>query len=924
MQQGSLTSDAIDLQVLEHHLETLCRQEGVGAFFLDSLGRPLTAVIYPHVSAEMSGLLTEWLNRCLDGEPSKTRDRDVRFALYGGGRMLRILLPLFDRDTRLGFLGLIRLDPPETALLFDRDARASRSSDRICEQLFEQLDAAPFVPGEQTWVLIERFAKDLLDLFSPQITPTPELDDDQESAAVLTDCRWTIRRMNIKALQLLGFAEEEDVVGSDLRDFLLIDDARRKEFESNLNQSERTEPIDLLVERRDGTAFHGTFIAEKHRDPVSAELDFRFRFSPQPQNLPVMVKAALPQVEDVEPLERSASVAALSKNTSTDQAKSLEWFDFLPLPALILDDENRITHWNKATETVLKIPAVAVTGSTFDTLILVANQPIWQSWLSFFRQDSEREKFAAEEILPVLDNDGELVRIKCRLSRDSRLPHKAVLVTFAQWERENDFSRQFALIQDLCGAIHRRVTRLVTDRLGDLSANLNPGWTEKFSDCGVKKLAISDLFEGRYRAQILKHLRQALSERGQLVAFACPLAGRDCSLQLRASVSGEQVEWMLDAAVQRRAQTGAEAQDEKWSLESLFFLLGRLGEQFDGLLNEIQEQVDGAFTGHDRLPTSLARVLQKAGRFSRQLIDLTNRPNSEWQPVRLKSILHQAIAIQQQLFPVTVGFHLDLDKRICVVRGDAGRLYRAFSRLFEFLRQSLPDGGQITVRMRLQENDRTENVVLEISGAEQKWVQGGIAGLLDKLYEPGNSSNSLLALASAWSIFKCHEGDLQLSAPPADSEAFFTLTLPAVRPADDPAFEPVDESDRRTILLVDDDAEIIDINTLMLVNHGYRVRAARSAEEGAEFLSDHSGEIDLVILDVVLPDGDGMSLAERIAELYPLLPIVLCSGLVPGTTHNRFLENHRGAWLQKPFSCRSLVQTVSDLLELPHAGDTRA
>ncbi|GEM_PF-1408152 len=663
-------------------------------------------------------------------------------------------------------------------------------------------------------------------------------------------------------------------------------------------------------------------------EPDEGCFDLLKRFSAEllPLLVPDNKKPASDRLTDEASKSRSEDAADLieRQQVSAEEEPSAlpllqtDWLEALALPMVVLDKKDRILFWSGEAANVLKISPQAVLLTDFDALILAPKKTIWKSWLQSFRSDPGKNKFFPDDTLPVLDNDGDMVRIKCQLSRDSRLPADAILVAFVQWERESDFSRQAELILLMRDSMARRPLNLVTDFRGDLLPDLNPKWSKAFAARNLKRLAIVELLDSPPRGQIAKHLQQLKTMPDQTLTFTGSMVGESCSISLQLDQQTERIQWILSRPQQNQKTVPQDDSPANWQLEPVFVLLNRLGEKFDSLLQELIAHVESAFPSSAQLPEAITKTLQKASNLSRQLSDLNAERSADDQIIWLKTILYQAIAIQQQLFPVTVGFHLDLDRRPCVVRGDAGQLYRAFSRLFDFLRRSLPDGGQIAVRMRRQTEHPVERIDLEISGAGQKYVKGGLRGLLDRLQKDGDLHSGLLDLASAYSIFKKHGGELQMVAQ-ADDQSVFLLALPAIEVAEQAA-APQDESSHQTVLLIDDDAEIIEINTLMLVKNGFRVCAACSAQEGIDFLRDHPNEVDLVMVDVMLPDWDGVKLAETLVAQQPNLPIILSSGVTPISSHWRFLNEHRSAWLQKPFTCQSLVHTISSLLQPPSTG----
>jgi two-component system cell cycle sensor histidine kinase/response regulator CckA len=120
--------------------------------------------------------------------------------------------------------------------------------------------------------------------------------------------------------------------------------------------------------------------------------------------------------------------------------------------------------------------------------------------------------------------------------------------------------------------------------------------------------------------------------------------------------------------------------------------------------------------------------------------------------------------------------------------------------------------------------------------------------------------------------------------------------------------EPTADPPAARILVVDDDASILEVARRVLTDHGYRVTVAENATEA---LDRAAGErFDLLLTDIVLPDLDGGSLAERVRQSRPTLPVLFMSGYA----HGPDLAYEDGAMISKPFLPSALVRAVGAVL----------
>ncbi|MCG2746429.1 MAG: response regulator, partial [Desulfobulbaceae bacterium] len=118
-----------------------------------------------------------------------------------------------------------------------------------------------------------------------------------------------------------------------------------------------------------------------------------------------------------------------------------------------------------------------------------------------------------------------------------------------------------------------------------------------------------------------------------------------------------------------------------------------------------------------------------------------------------------------------------------------------------------------------------------------------------------------------------------------------------------------------TILLVEDDASILDITRLMLEKLGYRVLAASTPNEAIRLAKEHAGEINLLLTDVVMPEMNGRDLAKMLISLYPGLRSLFMSGYTGNVIAQQGVLDDGINFMQKPFSMQALAVKVREALE---------
>jgi len=172
-----------------------------------------------------------------------------------------------------------------------------------------------------------------------------------------------------------------------------------------------------------------------------------------------------------------------------------------------------------------------------------------------------------------------------------------------------------------------------------------------------------------------------------------------------------------------------------------------------------------------------------------------------------------------------------------------------------------------------------------------------------------------LGLASVYGIVKNHGGFINVYSV-INKGTTFTLYFPAVEhstPVEKLA-SPSPVTGRETILLVDDEAVIIEVGQAMLINMGYQVLIAGSGKEALQLYRSERTGVDLVILDLILPEMDGGEIFDRLREMNPEVKVLLSSGYSINDQATQILERGCRGFIQKPFTLQELSQKIREIL----------
>ena len=143
------------------------------------------------------------------------------------------------------------------------------------------------------------------------------------------------------------------------------------------------------------------------------------------------------------------------------------------------------------------------------------------------------------------------------------------------------------------------------------------------------------------------------------------------------------------------------------------------------------------------------------------------------------------------------------------------------------------------------------------------------------------------------------------------------MLFPATEKVPSAIAEDVTRDDLRgtgTVLVVDDEEMIRSFTRSALEPYGYTVLLARDGEEGLRLLAQRSSDIGLVLLDVAMPGMDGLETLERIREIRPDVPVIVCSGFGDVDVETRFTGTDIAGFFPKPYTVRQLARKVKECM----------
>ncbi|MEX2493846.1 MAG: PAS domain S-box protein [Nitrospirales bacterium] len=371
-------------------------------------------------------------------------------------------------------------------------------------------------------------------------------------------------------------------------------------------------------------------------------------------------------------------------------------------------------------------------------------------------------------------------------------------------------------------------------------------------------------------------------------------------------------------------------------MESVGRLAGGVAHDFNNMLGVILGHTDLALMRVD--PASPFHVdlmaIRKAAEHSadltRQLLAFARK-----QTVAPKVLdLNEAVEGMIEMLRRLIGEDIDLawlpDKNLWPVKVDPSQIDQVLANLCINARDAITGVGTLTIETGSAAFDEAycaghpgcvpgEYVLLAVSddgSGMDKETQ-------EKLFEPFYTTKAMgkgtgLGLATVYGIVKQNNGFINVYSEPGHGTTF-KIYLPwhvgkaeQRKSIDSP--QAISHG-HETVLLVEDESQILTITTTMLEHHGYTVLAASTPSGAIRLAYDHPGEIHLLITDVVMPEMNGRKLAERLMPLHSTLKLLFMSGYTANVIAHQGVLDEGVHFIQKPFSMKDFATKVREVLD---------
>jgi CheY-like chemotaxis protein len=291
----------------------------------------------------------------------------------------------------------------------------------------------------------------------------------------------------------------------------------------------------------------------------------------------------------------------------------------------------------------------------------------------------------------------------------------------------------------------------------------------------------------------------------------------------------------------------------------------------------------------------------------------------------------------ERTIPKMIDIQLIVDRDIGTINADTTQMDQVLMNLAVNARDAMPEGGKLLIE--------TADIVLdeEYAGTHLDAKPGRYVLLmvtdtgsgmdkdtLEHIFEPfyttkGVGEGTGLGLAMVHGIVQQHGGHIICYSEPGKGTTF-RIYFPALASAEKReknAVGRMPSGGSETILLVDDDEFIRDLASRILTRVGYKILTASTGKEALEVYRARGHEVDMVLLDLIMPEMGGKQCLEGLLKLNPAVKVVIASGFSANVSTKEMLASQAKGFVNKPYDIRQLLGVVrSTLDEEVDRGDT--
>ena len=378
--------------------------------------------------------------------------------------------------------------------------------------------------------------------------------------------------------------------------------------------------------------------------------------------------------------------------------------------------------------------------------------------------------------------------------------------------------------------------------------------------------------------------------------------------------------------------------------EAIGRLAGGIAHDFNNILGAILgwaemglEDTQAGSRARERFQ-KITEQAHRATKLTAQILAFARRQVLQPRKLNLNAAVADVTSLLHKLIGDRVEIRVQPEGTLRMVTADPAQIEQVLMNLCLNARDAMPEGGILVIETRNVELEK-EHVRIHAEAHVGSYALLSVSdtgigmdkATIERIFEPFFTTKELgrgtgLGLATVYGIVKQHGGFIYVYSEPGKGTAF-RLYFPCCEgPADAPEIKaPVElRKGTETILIADDHDGLRQTAHEMLRELGYQVLTAVNGREAVDLFKCNTARIDLVLLDVMMPEMDGPEAYEQIKLLRSNIPVIFSSGYTPDAVPFIAAVGRDSLVLQKPYTMKTLSQTIRASLDAAQSSSTSA
>lgn len=392
----------------------------------------------------------------------------------------------------------------------------------------------------------------------------------------------------------------------------------------------------------------------------------------------------------------------------------------------------------------------------------------------------------------------------------------------------------------------------------------------------------------------------------------------------------------LDITDRKKAEEEAKKLQEQLiqaqKMESIGRLAGGIAHDFNNILVSImgyaellKMKFNDPSTNENQVVDVIIQEAVRAADLTKQLLGFARGGKYNPIPLNINSAIEDTVRVLEKIFEKNIKVEYDFENNVNTIEADENQMSQVLTNIIINAKDAMPHGGKLIFK--------TENVYFDEEYTKiNPEVKSGVyvkisitdtgTGMTkevkNSMFEPFYSTKGKgtgLGLATVYGIVNNHGGHINVYSEPGEGTIFtlyFHVTDREVKKKEKVAAIIKGEA---AILVVDDEEHVRDLTEEVLMELGYEVILAKNGKEAIKLYEERKNEIDLVLLDMIMPEMAGRETNLRLRNINPDVRVLLSSGYSQNGIATEILNEGAVGFIQKPFKIQELSKVINDILK---------